>query len=416
MNLPIWTCIPFAILLLTIALMPLTWPHFWEKNRNKAIVSLAISFPVIVFTLFEAPHLLFHTAGEYISFMLLLASLFIISGGVQVRGDLRGTPAINSAFLLTGAVIANLIGTTGASMLLIRPVLKTNSERRHTFHIPVFFIFIISNIGGSLTPIGDPPLLLGYLRGVPFEWTFKLVPHWLTSVGILILIFFIWDSLSYARETPAAIMKDIGSQEPLSLAGRRNLIFLAAVVVTIFFKVPAPFREFILMAMTLLSVLLTSEVIRAGNKFTYYPIIEVAILFAGIFITMVPLLDLLRAKGAALGIMRPWQFFWVTGGLSSFLDNAPTYLALSSLAQSVTSATNLPGAVVAGVREDLLLAISCGAVFMGANTYIGNGPNFMVKSIAEEQGFKVPHFFEYMFYSGIVLIPLFILLTFLFFN
>ncbi len=415
MNIPVWTCTPFAVLLLLIAIMPLAAPHFWEKNRNKAIISFALSFPVLVLTLFEAPHLLIHTAGEYISFMLLLASLFVISGGVQVRGDLRGTPAINSAFLLIGAVISNLIGTTGASMLLIRPVLKTNSERRHTFHIPIFFIFIVSNIGGSLTPIGDPPLLLGYLRGVPFEWTFKLFPQWLTAVGILILIFFIWDTFSYAKETPAAILRDIRLQEPLSLSGRRNLILLIAVVLTIFFQVPAPFRELVLLAMTLLSVLLTRKAIRTGNRFTYYPIIEVAILFAGIFITMVPLLDLLHTKGAALGLTRPWQFFWLTGGLSSFLDNAPTYVALFSMAQSVTDSANLPGAVIAGVREDLLLAISCGAVFMGANTYIGNGPNFMVKSIAEEQGFKVPHFFEYMFFSAIILVPLFILLTFIFF-
>lgn len=415
MNIPVWICVPFALLLFLIAVLPLALPHFWENNRNKAIVSFVVSFPVLVFTLIEAPHSLLHTMEEYVSFILLLASLFVISGGIQLQGDLRATPEVNSAFLLIGAVISNLVGTTGASMLLIRPLLSTISERKNTFHIPVFFIFIVSNIGGSLTPMGDPPLFLGYLRGVPFAWTFRLIPQWIVAVGILLLIFYIWDSYSYARESKEAIQRDMRLQAPLSLAGRRNLILLAVVVLAIFFQVPGPFRELILLAMTVLSVLLTRKEIRAGNKFTYYPIIEVAILFAAIFITMVPLLDLLRARGAALGLSRPWHFFWVTGGLSSFLDNAPTYVVLSSLAEGVTRAAGLPGAIVAGVREDLLVAISCGAVFMGANTYIGNGPNFMVKSIAEEQGFKVPHFFEYMLYSGIILVPLFILLTFIFF-
>ncbi|MFZ2445011.1 MAG: sodium:proton antiporter [Syntrophobacteraceae bacterium] len=417
MDIPIWICFPFGLMLLLIAIMPLAVPHFWDKNRNKALISFAVSLPVLVFTIIQQPHSLLTTLEEYVSFILLLASLFIISGGILVKGDLRATPAVNSAFLLVGALISNLVGTTGASMLLIRPLLYTISERKHVAHIPIFFIFIVSNIGGSLTPLGDPPLFLGYLRGVPFTWTLQLIPQWLTAVGILLVIFFIWDTICYGREEKADIERDIAVRRPITVTGKINLIFLAVVILAIFLQVPAPYRELVLTALTVLSIVVTRKEIRAENKFTYHPIIEVAVLFAGIFATMVPLLELLRTKGAALGLTEPWHFFWVTGGLSSFLDNAPTYLALASLAEGVTRAAGQTGVIVSGigVRADLLVAISCGAVFMGANTYIGNGPNFMVKAIAEEQGVKVPHFFGYMVYSGLILTPIFVLITFVFF-
>ncbi len=414
-EIPLLVCVPFAVLLLLIAVMPLMYPHWWEKNRNKAIVAAVMSLPVFIYLLLEIPEELLITFKDYISFIILLASLFIISGGILLKGDLKATPAVNTAFLAIGAVIANVIGTTGASMLLIRPLLRTNSERKHTFHIPIFFIFIVSNIAGSLTPLGDPPLFLGYLRGVPFTWTFTLLPQWLTAVGILLAVFFIWDSLAFRKEEFLDIVRDISNKQPLRISGTVNLLFLLMVVMAVF-KAPTPYRELIMIAATALSLVFTKKEIREGNGFTFSPISEVAILFAGIFVTMVPLLALLGQKGASLGITQPWQFFWLSGGLSSFLDNAPTYLTFTSLAESVTKANSLGLPVIAGVRTDLLTAVSCGAVFMGANTYIGNGPNFMVKAIAEEQGMKVPHFFQYMIYSGLILIPLFILITFIFFR
>ncbi len=417
MDIPIWICLPFVLMLLLIAIMPLAFPHFWEKNLNKAIISLIVSIPALIFNLIYFPNELLLTIEEYISFILMLSSLFVISGGILVSGDLRATPSTTTAFLIIGAVISNVIGTTGASMLLIRPLLQTISERKHVFHIPIFFIFIVSNIGGCLTPLGDPPLFLGYIRGIPFTWTLRLLPQWLTAIGILLMIFYIWDRNSYKKEASADIQQDIAIRVPISLTGKVNLIFLLAVVLTVLFQTPAPYRELIFFSMMVLSISLTKKEIRNQNRFTFFPIIEVAVLFAAIFVTMVPLLTLLHTKGSSLGITEPWQFFWVTGGLSSFLDNAPTYIALSSLAESVTRAISHTSTVVSGigVRTDLLVAISCGAVFMGANTYIGNGPNLMVKSIAEEQGIKVPHFFEYMMYSAIILVPIFIIITFIFF-
>jgi Na+/H+ antiporter NhaD/arsenite permease-like protein len=356
-------------------------------------------------------------SGDYLSFILLLGSLYVISGGILVTGDIRATPASNALFLLIGAVLSNFIGTTGASMLLIRPLLKTISERRNTAHIPVFFIFLVSNIGGCLTPLADPPLFLGYLRGVPFSWTLTLLPQWIVTMGIVLAIFFFWDRWCYGRERPEDVERDRIAVVPFGISGKRNLLFLGGVILAVFLQVPWPYREITLAVMAVLSLRTSKEGIRERNRFTFYPITEVAILFAGIFVTMEPVLMFLQARGSELGITRPWQYFWCTGGLSSFLDNAPTYLASFNLAESVTRVGGAcAGPVVAGVRADFLRAISCGAVFMGANTYIGNGPNFMVKSIAEEQGFRVPHFLGYMGYSGLVLLPVFALITFFFFR
>ena len=413
-------CLPFIVILLLIAIMPLAAPHFWEKNRNKAIITGLVSLPILVFLLSTNWHELLKTFEEYISFIVLLASLFIISGGILVKGDLKATPLTNTSFLLIGALIANLIGTTGASMLLIRPMLRTISERKHTMHIPVFFIFLVSNIGGSLTPIGDPPLFLGFLRGVPFTWTLtNLFPMYLVAVGLVLSIFYIWDTICYRKESLGDMQQERTKREPLSVTGWLNLLFLVGVVLSVVLRVPTPYRELLMILMTVLSLWTTKKELRQENNFTFGPIIEVAILFIGIFITMVPLLKLLEENGASFGITLPWQYFWLTGGLSSFLDNAPTYLTFTSLAESVTKTLGSAGIpIVPGilVRADLLKAISCGAVFMGANTYIGNGPNFMVKAIAEEQGVKVPHFFGYMLYSGTVLIPVFILITLIFFR
>lgn len=419
LNIPLVFCAPFAVILLLIAIMPLAFPRFWEKNLNKSMVAAVVSIPVLIFMIAKSPRSLGSAVEDYISFIILLASLFIISGGILVKGDLKATPVVNTVFLLVGAIAANLIGTTGASMLLIRPLLSTIRERKHIIHIPVFFIFIVSNIGGSLTPLGDPPLFMGYLRGVPFTWTFRLFPIWLFAVIVLSIVFFIWDSIAYKKEDLNSLKEDIQNKTPLMITGKINLLFLLGVIAAVFCQVPAPYRELIMVLMIVMSLVFTKKELRVENNFTYGPIIEVAILFAGIFITMVPLLMLLETKGAALGIVKPWQFFWFSGGLSSFLDNTPTYVTFASLASSVTQSLGHGGFPIVdgiGVREDLLLAISAGSVFMGANTYIGNGPNFMVKSIAEEQGVEVPHFFGYMLYSICVLIPLFGVITLLFFR
>ena len=415
-SIPLYTCLPFVLLLLLIAVLPLAAPKFWEKNRNKGIITAVMSLPILFFLIGGFPQELINTLKDYFSFIILLSSLFIISGGILMTGDLRATPTINTSFLFFGAIMANLIGTTGASMLLIRPLLKTNHERRHTAHIPVFFIFIVSNIGGCLTPLGDPPLFLGYLKGVPFTWTLHLWPMWAMTLAMVLVVFYIWDTICYKKESLIAIRRDDILVTPLGLSGKINILFLLGVILSVSFQTPTPYREAIMILMTILSLVFTGRKLRERNRFTYHPIIEVAVLFIGIFITVVPLLMLLHLRGAGLGVTQPWQFFWYTGGLSSFLDNAPTYLTFFSLAESVTEGSIGVGvATIAGVNVDLLKAISCGAVFMGANTYIGNGPNFMVKSIAEQQKVKVPHFFGYMAYSGLVLIPIFLLVTFLFF-
>ncbi|OGC96696.1 MAG: sodium:proton antiporter [candidate division Zixibacteria bacterium RBG_16_53_22] len=413
---PLYTGIPFIVLLLAIAILPLAAHKFWDKNRNKAIITAIIGIPALIYLLGHYQAEMFHNIRDYFSFIILLGSLFIISGGILLTGDLRATPKVNTLFLLIGGVIANVIGTTGASMLLIRPLLRTNCERKVTGHIPVFFIFVVSNIGGCLTPIGDPPLFLGYLRGVPFTWTLRLLPEWVVAMAIILTIFYIWDRYAYRHEAVKDIRHDIAEIEPLRAKGTINFVFLAGVVLSVALQIPGPYREIIMVAMTGLSLSLTRKDYRLANKFTYHPIAEVAILFAGIFVTMVPLLIILHEKGAALGLTKQWQFFWATGGLSSFLDNAPTYLTFFSAAESVTAHMSAVGDIVAGVDSGLLRAISCGAVFMGANTYIGNGPNFMVKAISDEQCIKAPHFFGYMAYSGLILIPVFVIITLIFFR
>jgi Na+/H+ antiporter NhaD/arsenite permease-like protein len=396
-------------MLLAIAICPLSVPHFWESNRNKLLVSLVLGVPVIVYYLGRHPGELLTTGQEYVSFLLLLASLFVISGGIRLTGDLEATPATNTAFLAIGAALASLIGTTGASMLLIRPLLQTNRERTRVRHTVIFFIFIVSNTGGLLTPLGDPPLFLGYLRGVPFTWTFRLWPHWLVVVGILLAVYFAWDSTAHAREPIRAIARDRSQVRPLRLSGTFNILLLVAVPAAVAF-LGVPWREIALIVLAAVSLWQTPRAIRAGNEFTFYPITEVAVLFLGIFVTMIPALELLRMRGHELGVQQPWEFFWMSGVLSSFLDNAPTYMTFLALGQGLRLTDE-----VVGVPNAILAAVSTGSVFMGANSYIGNAPNFMVKSIAEEAKVKMPSFFGYMLYSSGILIPLFILVTFLFF-
>jgi Na+/H+ antiporter NhaD/arsenite permease-like protein len=412
--LPFWTVSFFALLLLCIAIFPLIHGRFWDSDRNKAIVSGILSMPVvIIFYHYGNFQPLIHEIKEYFSFIILLASLFIISGGIFLSGDIEATPRNNAIFLVIGGIIANIFGTTGASMLLIRPVLRTNSERQFVAHIPIFFIFVVSNIGGCLTPIGDPPLFMGYLRGVPFFWTLRLFPHWLFMMTLILITFYFIDLYFWKRESPKALRLEKEMVKPLAVHGKINIMLIIGISLSVLF-LETPLREGMMIVLSILSLVYTPKKIHEQNAFHYAPIIEVAVLFAGIFITMVPALLILEARGGAFGFHLPWHLFWTAGGLSSFLDNTPTYVTFLSLAQGVAHATGLPKEVI-GIPVKYLEAISVGTVFMGANTYIGNGPNFMVKTICEHRRVKMPSFFGYMLWSCGILVPLFIIVTFVFF-
>ncbi|MCL1926195.1 MAG: sodium:proton antiporter [Syntrophorhabdaceae bacterium] len=434
LTLPFWSVLPFVGLLLAIALFPVFAPAFWLRHYGR--VSLAFGLPTAAYFAVRAPGELLHLSMEYVSFVVLLGALFIVSGGILFRGAMRGSPAVNSVFLAGGAVLANLLGTTGASMLLIRPLLRANAGRKRSAHVVVFFIFVVANIGGLLTAIGDPPLFLGYLKGVPFFWTLVHMKWmWFFVVTTVISVFYMVDRRVFmieqrAREAATAdeakgvrhaasvftapcVFSDAAPSLPeekvsVSVKGKINFLLLAAVVGSVFLS--SPWREILMAAAAAASIWLTPAAIRKENGFTYHPINEVAILFAGIFATILPAMLILKARGVGLGITNPAHFFWATGLLSSFLDNAPTYLVFLSLAQSLGDVSQ-----VAGVSAPLLKAISAGAVFMGANTYIGNAPNFMVKAIAEETGVRMPSFFGYMGWSCVVLLPVFILVTLIFF-
>lgn len=396
--------VPFALLLLGIAVLPLAIPHAWEKNRNKAIFCAILAIPTAAYILANDPHLLQHAALEYFSFIVLLASLFISAGGVVLEGDLPKSTWANAALLAFGSVLASVIGTTGASMLLLRPMLRANRGRTFVTHVPIFFIFMVSNAGGLLTPLGDPPLFLGFLRGVPFTWTFKLFPEWL-FVNLALAAIFVAVDLAKNRAP-----SEKTARAPLKLRGLHNLALLTGIVLAAAF-LPFGAREAAMIAIAAASYFLTKKELHASNGFTFGPINEVAILFAGIFVTMAPALAFLQSKGPELGVQTAREFFFVSGALSSVLDNAPTYLTFFTIAQTMAVAGQT---LVAGVPEHLLIAISLGSVFMGANTYIGNGPNFMVKAIAEENGYKMPSFFGYIAWSASILFPLWIVVAFLF--
>jgi len=424
LQLPLWSVAPFAILLLCIAILPLAAGHFWEHNRNKGIVSFLLGAPVAVWMATLDRGAVLHTAHEYVAFIVLLAALFVIAGGIVVRGTLAGTPGLNAGFLAVGAVLASLIGTTGASVLLIRPVLRANSVRTRKAHVIVFLIFVVSNAGGLLTPLGDPPLFLGFLRGVPFFWTLGLWKQWLLVNGALILLFYVIDSTLFRQEdlaTPGDLDEiAVAHQVPVHVVGKRNFFYLLGVVGVLMasgsMKLPPGVQEGGMLLMAILSWLTTPKALRVENGFSWGPIVEVAVVFAGIFATMIPALEILNARGAEFGPTEPWQFFWATGALSSFLDNAPTYLTFASTASGLlgTNAATL-GELLAHDRGPAILsAISLGAVLMGANTYIGNGPNFMVKAIAEQGGVRMPSFFGYMAYSCCILLPLFGAVTWIF--
>ncbi len=433
-ELGVWTVAPFVSLLLCIAVLPLAKPHWWEHNKNKGIVATALAVPLAGYLAIsfgsDGQGELLHAAKDYVSFICLLGSLYVISGGVFVRGSLDGTPLLNTALLGLGALLASFVGTTGASVLLIRPLLRANQPRQRKAHIVVFFIFVVSNCGGLLTPLGDPPLFIGFLKGVPFLWTMRLWKGWLMVNGLLLVIFNIWDQIVFNREEKeraGSQLEAVMHHQKFGIDGLLNFVFLGGILATVYAsgsqQWPFGIQEALMAGLLLASYFTTSREIHNQNKFTFGPIIEVAVLFAGIFVTMIPALLILNANGKSMGITQSWQFFWATGVLSSVLDNAPTYLAFAATAcgiqniqpegQYLAEFLKLP---VETDSAKILAAISCGAVFMGANTYIGNGPNFMVKAIAEENGVKMPSFFGYMAYSGAILIPIFVVATFVFFR
>lgn len=432
-NIPLWSIIPFVLMLLAIAILPLTNPHFWEKNKNKLLISLILGIPTALFLIFNrlTSELIHSVVYDYIPFIILLGSLFIITGGILIKGDIEARPYINSIFLGIGAILASFMGTTGAAMLLIRPLLKTNEERQYKSHTVLFFIAVVANCGGLLTPLGDPPLFMMYLRGASFEWFFELWKEWLFVNSLLIIIYFFTDNYYWKKETEKAKILDISKIEPIKISGKINFIFLIGVVLSVAFINPntlsfikknhnlAFIRELLLIIMAILSLIFTTKELRRENKFNWEPIEEVAYLFLGIFITMVPALEYLKLNADTIGVELAHQFYYFTGILSSFLDNTPTavtfYYLEVGLVKTHPELIKNGLDIVAGIPENIMSAICLAAVLFGSMTYIGNGPNFMVKAIAENQGIKMPDFFAYIFkFSLIVLLPIFILVQIIF--
>jgi Na+/H+ antiporter NhaD/arsenite permease-like protein len=403
--------LPFAAMLVGIALLPMLVPHLWEHPVGPIGLVVACSVPAIVDSAVAGNlHGVVESLGEYVAFIALIAALYVVAGGIHISGNPRGTPLVNASFLALGAVAASLIGTTGASMLLIRPLLDANRERRLKTHVVVFFILIVSNCGGLLTPLGDPPLYLGYLNGVPFWFPLSLWPAWVLAVGMLVTAFVFWDRRMHARETPEALALDELDVTPLRVAGAGNLLVALGIVATSAGGVPHPWRELLFAALIGVSLAITPARVRAANAFHYGPIKEVAILFLGIFITMVPAIEALKAIAPRLPVNSSVGLFFMSGALSSVLDNAPTYLIFASLAaERAGLGTNL-GALVHHAPE-LLAAVSVGSVFMGANTYIGNGPNLLVKAVAESAGearVAMPNFLAYAGLAIAILLPVYV--------
>ncbi|MEJ2792381.1 sodium:proton antiporter [Iodobacter sp. LRB] len=433
--------LPFVGILLSIALFPLFAPHFWHSHFGKVAAFWAACFLLPFTMVFGVPASLGVIAHamieEYIPFILILFALYTISGGILVWGNLHGSPKLNTGLLALGTVLASIMGTTGAAMLLIRPLIKANDNRKHNVHVVVFFIFLVANIGGGLTPLGDPPLFLGFLKGVDFFWTFShMLPLVAFAAALLLTAFYFIDSYYFKKEGVLEIDKT--KDKPIKIHGKFNFFLIAAVVAAVVMSgvwkpgiswhiagtelaIQDLMRDLILLALALVSLKFTPKPIRAGNDFNWGPILEVAKLFAGIFIVMAPAIAILRAGEAghlaplvntvsnASGGPVDYMYFWMTGLLSAFLDNAPTYLVFFNLAHG-------DAVQMMGPMASTLLAISAGSVFMGALSYIGNAPNFMVKAVAEDRGIKMPSFFGYMAWSCAILLPLFVLMTLVFFS
>lgn len=429
-------CIPFAGMLLSIAIAPLLVGAWWDNHKQYAVIAWSLLF-LIPFAVFVGAgaaweQLLEVIFGDYITFIVLLFGLFCVAGNIHIGGKVIGKPSTNVIMLAIGTLLAGWIGTTGASMVMIRPILRANKWRKRKVQVVVFFIFLVSNIGGCLTPVGDPPLLMGFANGVSFTWSFRLFPILVSNMILLLGMFALIDSHAYKKDIAEGIkLPEKDANRKLYLSGAHNLIFLIMIVgavvlsgtlpklvpalaggIPIYGEVSMSFASIIEVVIILLaaglSYFTTNKEVREKNHFTWDAIQEVAVLFIGIFITMIPALLILKARGAQLGLSQPWQFFWITGALSSFLDNTPTYLVFFTTAASLGFTEGIKVSV-GYIPQILLMAISCGAVFMGANTYIGNAPNFMVRSIAEENGTKMPSFFGYMAWSVSCLIPVFLI-------
>jgi Na+/H+ antiporter NhaD/arsenite permease-like protein len=429
--LPLWSVAPFILLLVAVSALEVFAAGWWGRLANKAIVASALAIPTALYLAWQyqsaGSDALLHSMTDYVSFIVLLTALFVISGGVQVTGSLAGTPLANMGMLAIGAVLANLIGTTGASMVLIRPFLRANAIRRRKAHLVVFFIVIVANTGGLLTPLGDPPLFLGYLKGVPFAWTLGLWGPWLLVNALALVVFNLVDQFMVNREEKAerreGLLDELMVHEPLRVRGLTNVAFLVVVVLVLVGRGsglptngdPWPFgvQEALLVGITIASYRTTSRAIHDANHFSFAPMASVAIVFLAIFVTMTAPLLILNARSASLGLTEPWHFFWATGALSGVLDNAPTYLTLTAvgagqLGVSAEDPTYLASMLTTAGGPELLAAISCGAVFMGCLTYIGNGPNLMVKEIAEHRGIRMPNFFAYALAVAVVMIPVFL--------
>ncbi len=437
-------CIPFVGMLLSIAIVPLFMGKWWEKNKQYAVIlwSLLLLIPFAIFkgadvALEELLEVIF---GDYITFIVLLFGLFCVAGNIRLGGKIAGKPVTNVVMLLIGTLLSSWIGTTGASMVMIRPLIRANKWRKRKVQVVVFFIFLVSNIGGCLTPVGDPPLLMGFVNGVGFAWSFHLLPVLIINVILLLIMFFALDNHAYKQDLKEGLKPPKKKEsDKIFFVGKHNVLFLimivGAVVLSGVLPKEVPFfagaikiykgvemgyaailEVVIILTAAFLSFKTTVKDIRDKNHFTWDAIVEVAVLFIGIFITMVPALLILKAKGASLGVNEPWQFFWIAGLLSSFLDNTPTYLVFftTAAASGIKMGHEIQTALGA-IPQTILMAISCGAVFMGAITYIGNAPNFMVCSIAEENGIRMPSFFGYMKWSICCLIPVFLIDMLIFF-
>jgi Na+/H+ antiporter NhaD/arsenite permease-like protein len=402
-----WAMVPFPLLVVAIAVLPMLVPRTWERRSFQGGVVALCAVPVLIHLAATArlPEVA-EAATSYASFVATLMALYVTSGGIHISGDIQPTPSTNVALVALGALLASFVGTTGASMLLIRPLLAANRQRENRAHLVVFFIVAVANVGGLLTPLGDPPLLVGYIGGVPFLWTFRLFPVWLLYVGSCALALYWVDRRAYARESPAARAFDRTKAVPVRLQGRHNLVLLLAVIPAA--MLPIGTREVVMLAIAAASLLLTPRALYLNNGFTFAPILDVAIIFAGLFACMGPIKVALAEAAPWFPLHRAWQLFWASGLLSSVLDNAPTYTAFAALARGLSAGDS---GLVAGISVHRLAAISIGSVVMGATTYIGNGPNLMVKAIAERERFPTPTFFRYAALAFVVLCPAHIVTT-----
>lgn len=430
-EIELWALIPFGLMLASIAVLPLIAEHWWESNLHKLYVALGLALPASIYLIANGmtAQLEHQMLFDYIPFIALLGALFVVTGGIHIKGDIQARPINNAIILTIGYILASFIGTTGAAMLLIRLLIEINQQREYRTHTILFFIAMVANCGGVLTPLGDPPLFLLYLRGAHFMWFSELWVEWLTVGIILLAVYYALDHYLYYKKEPIAnIMADVRERTNIEFSGLINVVYLIGIILSVLFLNPsyipemgdhhAPLyirflREIVLIALSGLSLLTTKKSVRKDNKFSWEPILEVAYVFIGIFATMTPALIYLNANAASLGIDAPWQFYYASGSLSAFLDNSPTAVAFHTVAMGLPTAEGTP--LVAGISEYILRGIALGSVFFGAMTYIGNGPNFMVKAIAEQSGIKMPSFFGYMTkFSLIALLPIYIIVQLIF--